>query len=72
MFTLKSTSDPGTTLKNLLQVRQNSGSPLDESSSVPVAVDYDGNTYINVNEYLISAPVEPATNQPELRQENLF
>ncbi|HAZ48538.1 MAG TPA: hypothetical protein DDW76_34715 [Cyanobacteria bacterium UBA11369] len=72
LFTLKSTSDPGTTLKNLLQVRQNSGSPLDESSSVPVAVDYDGNTYINVNEYLISAPVEPATNQPELRQENLF
>lgn len=72
LFTLKSTTEPGKTLKNLLQVQQNSGSPLDESSSLPAVIDFKGNTYINVNEFLISAPVEQPMNQPDSQTENLF
>lgn len=51
LFTLKPGRDPAQTLRNLLSVRDRASGPINESTSSRI--------YIDINQYLQTAPVEP-------------
>lgn len=55
LFTLKPGSNPWLTLTRLMNVRVQAGPPLNESSA---GVSIDESQYIDVNDYLATAPVE--------------
>jgi hypothetical protein len=60
LFTLKPTANPMTTLKQLMRVRtQASGAVLNESTASPVPVSASDERYLDMQEFLQTAAVEP-------------
>ncbi|NJM95323.1 MAG: hypothetical protein HC792_02935 [Acaryochloridaceae cyanobacterium CSU_5_19] len=57
LFTLKTESDPGQTLKDLLGVKSGASGPLNESSAPRV--------YIDMEEFLKNAPVDKLADKPQ-------
>lgn len=62
LFTLKPESNPGQTLRQLMQVRVGASGPLNEN---------DARVYINVNDFLNTSPVEENTMNPPV-EKSLF
>lgn len=62
LFTLKNESNPGQTLKDLMNVRSGAAGPLNESSSPRV--------YIDMEKFLNEAPVEKMADKPQANNIN--
>ncbi|MGB8697930.1 MAG: COP23 domain-containing protein [Thermosynechococcaceae cyanobacterium] len=70
LFTLKQGSDPWVTLQRLMDVRVQAGPPLNESSAG--AGSANSGQYIDMNEFLNTAPVESVSASETLpTQQNL-
>jgi hypothetical protein len=62
LFTLKPTANPMTTLKQLMRVRtQAAGAVLNESTASPVPVSASDERYLDMQEFLQTAAVEPVS-----------
>ncbi len=62
LFTLKPTANPMTTLKQLMRVRtQASGAVLNESTASPIPVSASDERYLDMQEFLQTAAVEPVS-----------
>jgi hypothetical protein len=62
LFTLKPTANPMTTLKQLMRVRtQASGAVLNESTASPMPVNASDERYLDMQEFLQTAAVEPVS-----------
>jgi Circadian oscillating protein COP23 len=60
LFTLKPTANPMTTLRQLMRVRtQAAGAVLNESTASPVPVSASDERYLDMQEFLQTAAVEP-------------